>query len=287
MKSKEGLRELRCLPLSFQLFLQLPLRVTGSSKSRFKYLIAIMTEDLQIEQILYRALDSSRAEIRLLVLPDSDTADNESISASFRIISLHESPEFYALSYVWGSPTMTQPLYVDGSEVLISPNLEHIIRILLSHEKGPATVRGKAIWIDVFCIDQRNINEKEQQISLMGQIYRQATRVLMWLGDAEGHADWAMKCMSDPDFYLFASNLDKTRKAPGADEIRLKLIVEEDLEGRAYWTRVWIGQELVLASNDPLVLCGRYYVPWSHYVNFLQWMPGHRVDYPEVRELWD
>lgn len=246
-----------------------------------------MAKNLQIDQSLYRALDISRAEIRLLILPDSGAVDNASISTSFRIVSLHESPEFYALSYVWGSPTMTQPLYIDGSEVLISPNLEHIIGVLLSHKKGLATIRGKAIWIDALCIDPGNIAEKGQQISLMGQIYRQATRVLMWLGDAEGHADWAMKYISDPDFYLFISALEKTRKAPTADEIKLKLIMQEDLEKRAYWTRVWIGQELVLASNDPLVLCGRYCVPWSHYVNFLRWLPGHRGDYPEVTELWD
>lgn len=248
-----------------------------------------MTNDLQNEQSLYRALETSRAEIRLLVLPDSDAAETESISASFRIVSLHESPEFYALSYVWGSPTMTQPLYVDGSEVLISPNLEHIIRVLLSHEKGPAAVRGKAIWIDALCIDQGNLAEKEQQIPLMRQIYRQATRVLMWLGHAEagGHADWAMKCMKDPDFYYAASTRNDTQRPPTPDEIKLKLIMEEDLEKRTYWTRVWIGQEMVLATNDPLVLCGCHCVPWSHYVNLLQWLPANRGEYPEVAEMWD
>lgn len=248
-----------------------------------------MTKDLKIEQSLYRALDSSRAEIRLLRLPDSSAADNESISASFHIVSLNESPEFYALSYVWGEPAMTQPLYIDGSEVLISPNLEYIIRVLLSHEEGPATVRGKAIWIDALCIDQGNLAEKEQQIPLMGQIYRQATRVLMWLGHAKagGHADWAMKCMKDSDFYHAASNRNDTRRSPTPDEIKLKLIMEEDLEKRTYWTRVWIGQEMVLASNDPLVLCGYHCVPWSHYVNLLQWLPLNRGEYPEVAEMWD
>lgn len=246
-----------------------------------------MINNLQNNRSLYRTLDGSRAEIRLLVLPDSDAADTESISASFRVVSLHEFPEFYALSYVWGNPTMTVPLFVDGSEVPTSPNLEHIIRILLSHDKGPATVRGKAIWIDALCINQENISEKEQQIPLMGQIYRQATRVLMWLGDAQGHADWAMDRMSDPDFYVAASNRNKTRRSPTPDEIRLKLIIEEDLEKRAYWTRVWIAQEIVLANYDPLVLCGHHYVPWSHYVNLLQWLPANRGEYPEVAELWD
>lgn len=109
----------------------------------------------------------------------------------------------------------------------------------------------------------------------------------MWLGNAEGHADWAMKCMSDPDFYLAALKLNKTRRIPTADEIKLKLIMEQDLEKRVYWTRVWIGQEIVLANNDPIVLCGHYCVPWSHYVNLLDWLPEDREDYPELIELWD
>lgn len=127
-----------------------------------------MTNSRQNMQKLYHALDSSRAEIRLLILPDSE-ADTR-ISASFHIVSLDEFPDFYALSYVWGDPIMSRPLHVGSSEVLISPNLEHIIRILLSHQNGPATVRGKAVWIDALCIDQGNNAEKEQQISLMGQI---------------------------------------------------------------------------------------------------------------------
>ncbi|KAJ4392214.1 hypothetical protein N0V93_005839 [Gnomoniopsis smithogilvyi] len=182
---------------------------------------------------------------------------------------------------------MTQRLYIDGSEILITPNLEHIIRVLLSHENGPAAVRGKAIWIDAACIDQDNTKEKEQQIPLMGQIYRQAIRALMWLGDAEGHADWAMMCMSDPDFCFAASTLNKIRRSPTADEIRLELIMEEDLETRSYWTRVWIGQEMTLPRNDPLILCGRHCVAWSCYVNLLQWLPDHRGVYPEVADLWD
>lgn len=244
-----------------------------------------MAQTSQPEESLYECLDAARAEIRLLVLPDGDV-ENGNISARFRTVSLNDTPEFYALSYVWGDPTPTQKILVNGSEVLITSNVERIIRVLLSHEDGLVSLRGKAIWIDALCINQQDRTEKEHQIPLMGQIYRQATRVLMWLGEAEGNADWAMTRMKDPEFYAAALTLKERKRYPTTDEIKLQITMDRDLEQRMYWTRVWIMQEVVLSTADPLVLCGRHSVPWSHYVNLLECLPGDRGSYPEISKEW-
>jgi hypothetical protein len=41
------------------------------------------------------------------------------------------------------------------------------------------------IWIDFLCINQSDTGEKCWQVALMGNIYRQAQKVIAWLGPAD------------------------------------------------------------------------------------------------------
>ena len=45
------------------------------------------------------------------------------------------------------------------------------------------------IWIDAICINQSdkqsNMEEKNHQVGMMGEIYQSATEVLVWLGEGE------------------------------------------------------------------------------------------------------
>ncbi len=49
--------------------------------------------------------------------------------------------------------------------------------------------RGSAglYWIDGVCIDQSNPAERSEQVAFMGEIYREADRVVVWLGTDEGN----------------------------------------------------------------------------------------------------
>ncbi|KAL8366068.1 hypothetical protein RB595_004717 [Gaeumannomyces hyphopodioides] len=79
------------------------------------------------------------------------------------------SNEYEALSYVWGSPDDCLPVIMDGSFSLsITKNLHSALQHLRS-EKKPRT-----IWADAICINQ--------QVRLMGDLYRNAGRVVAWLG---------------------------------------------------------------------------------------------------------
>ena len=40
----------------------------------------------------------------------------------------------------------------------------------------------RVLWVDAICIDQDNIPERDAQVQLMGNIYRTAGRVIVWLG---------------------------------------------------------------------------------------------------------
>lgn len=54
---------------------------------------------------------------------------------------------------------------------------------VLKRFRWPRTPR--TLWIDVICIDQSNVSEKEQQIPLMGNIYSKSQGILVWPGDED------------------------------------------------------------------------------------------------------
>lgn len=86
------------------------------------------------------------------------------------------APKYVALSYVCGDSTFDVPSE-DAIEIRSS------VSTALGHILQGATLSGTlTIWIDQFCINQRNVKEKEQQINMMGRIFAGAVEVIGWLG---------------------------------------------------------------------------------------------------------
>lgn len=120
--------------------------------------------------------------IRLLHISFPDGAD-ASISVSRHM--LNDVPSYYALSYTWGASLHSDaeytendkvPIQVDGKLVKIFPNLYHA---LLQCHKSYA---GVWLWVDAICIEQSCFPEREAQVGIMDQIYQNATKVIVWLG---------------------------------------------------------------------------------------------------------
>ncbi|KAK4157040.1 heterokaryon incompatibility protein 6, OR allele [Chaetomidium leptoderma] len=89
---------------------------------------------------------------------------------------------YEALSYVWGEPTRTWPLDCGGKALLVTRNCHEALINLRNR------FLSRTLWIDAICINQADtdeaVAERNTQIPLMGDIYRKATCVLVWLGPA-------------------------------------------------------------------------------------------------------
>lgn len=83
---------------------------------------------------------------------------------------------YEALSYVWGSAELNHEVFVVGRRLRITTNL-HVALVQLRSQ-----VSDRIIWIDAVCIDQNNLKERGHQVQQMSKIYREAERVLFWLG---------------------------------------------------------------------------------------------------------
>lgn len=63
------------------------------------------------------------------------------------------------------------------------------------------------LWVDAICIDQKNLREKESQVSMMDSVFGGAEKVVVWLGKdmsdfddfAWSHSDTDYKEQADTD----------------------------------------------------------------------------------------
>ena len=100
-------------------------------------------------------------------------------------------PVYIALSYVWGEfASPADILQCNGAEIPISRNCRDALRALRS------LYGSLTIWVDAVCIDQSNMDERIQQIKLMGEIYTWAEVVYIWLGHGSLDITWAMNYLS-------------------------------------------------------------------------------------------
>ncbi|KAK3307660.1 heterokaryon incompatibility protein-domain-containing protein [Chaetomium strumarium] len=184
----------------------------------------------------YQPLAHGQEQIRILqLLPSVDK--HAEVSATFQVESVtqpqHPPPDFEALSYMWGDQTDRVIISLDGHAFSLSRRLRGTLQDLRE------ATRPRRLWIDAICINQADVEERNQQVKLMRMIYQRARTVLIWLDRPVhvGHpAIQQLQRMSDksevaelgdnPDFWDPVCNLFRD----------------------PYWSRIWIQQEISLAS---------------------------------------
>ncbi|KAL5331150.1 hypothetical protein ACEPPN_000679 [Leptodophora sp. 'Broadleaf-Isolate-01'] len=114
--------------------------------------------------------------IRILQLQPSKTHHGD-LHIELIEVKLGEFLEYEAISYVWGEPVFDHQLRTPLGSIKITRNLDTALRGLRSEN----VVRN--LWTDAVCINQMSMDEKAQQIPLMGGIYKFANCVLAWLGE--------------------------------------------------------------------------------------------------------
>jgi hypothetical protein len=87
---------------------------------------------------------------------------------------------YEAVSYCWGA--LDRPHVVSikdhAGQLIVTANVDLILSYLRKSTKN------RKSWIDVLCIDQEDAVEKAVQVQKLGEIYREAAKVHVWLGAA-------------------------------------------------------------------------------------------------------
>jgi hypothetical protein len=168
--------------------------------------------------------------------------------------SLNRHPEYEALSYTWGDPKITSPVYLEGVRSHVTTNLEQALRHLRYED------RERILWVDALSINQRDVRERNSQVRKMRDIYMGAKRVLVWLGleeDAKVALEFCeelqkIRRMEVSEVYgetgLVESEhaYDPWAVSSRYDEDELKWKACEALfTRRPWWSRTWIIQEVL------------------------------------------
>ena len=131
----------------------------------------------------YAPLNAEPREIRIAILEASETSTSD-IKVRLVPTSLESTPicEDAALSYFWGDANITKPIFLNDIETPVTSNLGNL-RLADSE---------RTVWIDALCINQQDIDERNQQIFLMPAIYSLAYEVIIWLGESRANTSIAM-----------------------------------------------------------------------------------------------
>ncbi|KAK4133862.1 hypothetical protein BT67DRAFT_32895 [Trichocladium antarcticum] len=158
--------------------------------------------------------------------------------------------------------TVKQPL--DFETLQAPPNLSLALRHLRLE------TRSRPLWIDALCINQADEDEKRMQIQRMDWVYANASLVIVWLGGYHAIQE-ASSCADGSDclhrrqieaaFHLFHSLSGWRLLAPWyfnrdkEDRYRAACRGLCDLYRRGWWERLWVIQEVALATGPVRLQC--------------------------------
>lgn len=153
-------------------------------------------------------------------------------------VLLAKPQQYIALSYAWGPTNNTRTLLVNDGHLQVTKNLWEFLLVLVLNPKAESPDHAKWYWADQICINQSDIGERSYDVNNMWRVYRRAAEVFAYLGPECPHV--SQDIMND---FKAHSSIDLFNHSTNS------LLICRDLFNRAYWTRLWIVQELVLAKS--------------------------------------
>ncbi|KAI9641277.1 hypothetical protein NHQ30_010078 [Ciborinia camelliae] len=156
-------------------------------------------------------------------------------------------------------------IFVDDIPVLVSKNLEKALRTM---REIPEIASGTRIWVDALCINQKDTKERSFEVKRMGEIYRNADRVISFLGEESDQSGHILEFLDN-----IGEEVRRTRKQfpPVIFEgpkRREKISVLAKLVDRNYFSHIWIIQEVIQGGDKSVLICGARKFSWINLLKF-------------------
>lgn len=216
----------------------------------------------------YDPLPDASIYIRVLVLEHGNKED------PLRVTLLQESLDevsvpYEAVSYWWGIPEKSFRITVrQGEEVGSLTITENLHNALVRFR---SVSEDRTLWNDALCIDQSDVEEKAQQVRLMGRIYTEARKVLIYLGEPDGSTLQAFEMMDKVHTaFINTPDNDSRRSLQWTIDNGLPTVLQpekwqplKNFFRRTWFRRKWTIQECVLASR-PVFFLGDWEKEWDY-----------------------
>lgn len=215
------------------------------------------------DQPFYSSLDEG--EFRLLVLEPGSSLDS-TISARLVQCRPQAASSYDALSYVWGDQGTKTTILLDAKPFDVTMNLCWALRRTRDRHET------RLIWADAICINQRDLQERSQQVAMMSSIFGGASRVLICMGDPPSPGeDEDVSSLMNGFALLWGRHLDTPVLGEGdplRNDARWHSVAR--FMHLPWFRRAWVIQEVGLAG-DPRVLYGRCEFGYRQMLQVMRW----------------
>ncbi|KAL1877413.1 hypothetical protein Daus18300_002397 [Diaporthe australafricana] len=227
---------------------------------------------------LYTPLDEQRREVRLLEVSRPAQSDGQESTVAARLVqaALDDNPTYLAISYAWGEASVAG-YFCDPDGIETRLGYSKVTLEIVSTLVAPGSTLY--LWIDSVCINQEDNDERASQVAIMGDIYRQAQQVVIFLGTADETTTHAMDLLQLTRGFINAKgdilppmsidDFEKLSRGAGLNPTYWAAVAHLIL--RPWFTRYWTIQEAALAP-DAMVVCGRHAVSWEELRQVCQWV---------------
>jgi hypothetical protein len=147
-----------------------------------------------LQEYVYEPLDPTIDSIRVIEMHPG--APGTPIRCTMRNVRISNTA-YTCLSYTWLPSYPQHQIEVNNRSLSIGENLYQFLSAYRDTQDSELNLQPererRTLWIDAISIHQMDTNEKNHQVQQMGDIYKSATRVLVWLGvlgrDLKAHFD--------------------------------------------------------------------------------------------------
>ena len=196
---------------------------------------------------------------------------------------------YEAISYCWSSSQSKTSILLEGLSFEVPCSAAEALHNLRYADLA------RVVWIDALCIDQENLEERSQQVRMMGDVYRNSTRTLIWLGPSldDNRTQRALQlCTAVSQQIVKGRELlelsDVSSAIAACHSVSIPDIYDPGLLdlvfANEWFTRTWVWQE---AALSPISIChiGRFKVPWLDIMLIALWVIEHPAIHASGRTL--
>ena len=198
----------------------------------------------------YGLLNSFKTGIRLAQIQPGTGNKGIAINLVDSFVTGAQQLQYDALSYTWGEATRSKNITCNGKRLAVTSTLlEALHRFRDPHHEV-------TLWIDQICICQERIKERNQQVKLMGQIFRNARKVIVWLGedynDSKAGIQLAKQLLSISRYQRLSGLSPADLEAQGLPRRgHRRWIALSAIFRRPWFWRTWVVQEVSSATYHP------------------------------------
>jgi hypothetical protein len=186
-------------------------------------------------------------------------------------IIITRPPPYHALSYVWGPATKSYTLHTSHGPLSITASLYSALQRI---RKRDEVIH---IWVDAVCINQDDDHEKAIQVRMLPKIFQSAEVVLCWIGEERDDSPTAIQTLLQIRTHELAPKIWPPQLPPIPENWIEGLPPVQDpvwwsiqnLFEREWFSRVWVIQEVVLATELKLI-CGNYEIDWEDLIKAVE-----------------